>query len=594
MIRPLVTRAALAAGLISSFCLHTTNAQEKTPSAKLLPPTVYAYVAAPDVAELKTRVKASSLGEMLKDPKLQPTYDQIKEKLSEGAGQLQQNLGVSLQDLLKVPSGELAFAVCDIPGESIGMVAILGYGENGATVDKLVEKAEASLETKGATRATEEFEGTEIIVFEKEAAAEENDDLDIEGDSAPSKGGPGKVAWFRKDDRLVIGNDVAVLEAVLARWDGNHGKTFADSEVFKTIMAKTKTDDRTPAIIWYGDPMGGLQTALSRAQNIPPQFQIVAGILPMLGLTHLKGVGGSIDVATADFDSITKMFFYVEPPASGDLGLLGVFQFTPIEITPPEWVTDSATGYFAANWDVEDAVAAVEKLYDTFNAPGAFDALMQQAANNPNGPKLNPRKDLLDQLTGLMQMANYPLPTPRVTTEGGAPTQQPAVIALAVKDEQKMSEVLARLSETPTFPGETRQFQGTTLYEMPMPNQQPGKMAIAVAKGSLIFATDSTRMEQILRGGDGTPLAETEEYQKVAKFFPNEVSMLGFQNQREQLKTMYEALRSGQAGQQIQGFDFSTLPPFEDISKYLRQNGSYAVPDENGALLVSFSVKLEK
>ncbi len=288
------------------------------------------------------------------------------------------------------------------------------------------------------------------------------------------------------------------------------------------------------------------------------------------------------------------MFFYVEPPASGDLGLLGVFRFTPVEISPPEWVTDAATGYFGANWDVDDAVAAVQKLYDTFNAPGAFDQLMQQAANNPNGPKLNPRKDLLDQLTGLVQMANYPVETPRVQTEGGTPAQQPAVIALAVKEEQKMSEVLARLSKTPNFPGETRQFQGTTLYEIPMPNQQGGKMAIAVAKGNLIFATDSTRMEQILRGGGGTPLIETEEYKKVAKFFPSEVSMLGFQDQRDQLKTMYEALRSGQAGQQFQGFDFATLPPFEDISKYLRQTGSYAVPDENGALLVSFSLKLEK
>ncbi len=246
MTRPIVLRATLAAGLLSSLCLHATLAQEKTPSSKLLPPTVYAYVAAPDVAELKTRFKASAFGEMLNDPKLQPTYDQLKEKLSEGAGQVQQNLGVSMEDLLKVPSGELAFAVCDIPGESIGMVAILGHGENSATVDKLVEKAEASLEKKGATRTAEEFEGTEIVVYEKAAGAEEEekDDLDIEGESSSSSGGPGKVAWFRKDGRFVIGNDVPVLEAVLARWDGNHGETFAASEVFQTVMEKTKTDDR--------------------------------------------------------------------------------------------------------------------------------------------------------------------------------------------------------------------------------------------------------------------------------------------------------------------------------------------------------------
>ncbi|MBA3312430.1 MAG: hypothetical protein H0T47_03930, partial [Planctomycetaceae bacterium] len=193
----------------------------------------------------------------------------------------------------------------------------------------------------------------------------------------------------------------------------------------------------------------------------------------------------------------------------------------------------------------------------------------------------------------------YPAAAPRVVqpTGGNAiAAQQPAVIALDVKDEKQMAEVLARLSETPNFPGETREFQGTTLYEIPTPNQggQGGKMVIAVAKEHLFFATDVKRMEEILRGGVGTPLAETEDYKKVAHFIPDEVAMLGFQDQRDQLKAMYEALKSGQVSGQLQGFDLSTLPPFEDIAKYLRQTGSYAVPDENGALIVSFSLKMEK
>jgi hypothetical protein len=592
MIRPFVLRAAIAAALFASFGIRPSCADDQTPSAKLLPPNVYFYAAVPDVQEMKTRVKASAFGEMLKDPKLQPTYDQFKEKLSEGAGEIQKNLGVTLEELLKVPSGELAFAICDIPGESVGMVGLVGYGDNQATIDKLVEKAEASLEAKGSERSTEEFEGTEITVYAKEAAEAGKDDLDIDGE-APASGGAGKVAWFQKDQRLVIGNDVPVLEAVLARWDGKHGETFAGSEVYGTILEKTKTDDRTPAIVWYADPMGGLQTAISRAKNIPPQFQIVTGFLPILGLTNLKGIGGSVDVATKDFDSVTKVFFYVETPSSGDLGLLGAFKFTPTEITPPDWATDAATGYFAANWNVEGAVAAVQKLYDQFNGVGGFDQLMQQAANSPTGPKINPRKDLLDQLTGLVQMTTYAPAAPRAVQPGAVATPQPTVIALAVKDEKKMTDVLARLSKAPNFPGEAREFQGATLYEIPVPNQPAGKLAITVDKKNLFFSTDTARLEQILRGG-GSPLSQTAEFKKVAKFFPDQVAMLGFQDQRDQLKTIYEALRSGQASQQLQGFDLTTLPPFEDISKYLRQTGSYAVPDDNGALIVSFSLKLAK
>ncbi|HEX6986215.1 MAG TPA: hypothetical protein VF170_12615, partial [Planctomycetaceae bacterium] len=579
MMRPLLTRAASALALTAALLARPSAAQDDTPSAKLLPPNVYAYVAVPDMTALKERTGDSALGAMLRDPKLQPTIDQIKEKLSETGGKIREELGVSVEELLAVPSGELAFAVFDVPGESVGFVMIVGYGENAATVDKLVQKAESELREKGGERKTQSFEGTEIVVFETKGEVGAEDDLDIEGEEDAPAGAADTVAWFRKDDRFVLGSNVPALEAVLARWAGDHDETFAGSEVYGYVAEKLRSDDREPAIVWYVDPIGGLQAAMTRAEGAGPQLQMVAAFLPTLGLTNLKAVGGSVDMATEEFDSVTKVFFYVERPASGNLGVLGLFEFPPAELAPPEWVAETATGYFGANWDVEGAVDSVRTLVDTFQGPGSFERLMQQAANAPNGPKLNPEKDFLDQLAGQIHIASYPIVVPRTQpAEGQATAQQPTVIALDVKDEQKMNDVLAKLAQTPNFPGETRQFQGTTLYELPMQNPQggePGKMAVAVAKGHLFFSTDVSRLEEVLRDTGGTPLAETDAYKTIAGHFPDRVSLVGYQDQRDQLKSIYEAFRSGEAGQQVEGFDFSTLPPFEDIAKYLRTSGSY-------------------
>lgn len=599
MMRPLLFRAASALSLFAALAAPAA-AQEKTPGPKLLPKTVYAYVSVPDVDTFKERVKGSAFGAMLKDEKLQPTYDQIKEKVAEQGGKIEQELGVAIGDLLKVPAGEVSFGVFDVPGAAdggVGMVAILDHGDNDSTVKTLIEKAEAALEKKGAKRSTEEFEGTEIVVYQTAAASDSatDDDLEIEGEEEEGAAGAGNarnVAWFRKDGRVVWGNGTPALEAVLARWDGGHDDTLASNEYYAYVAQKTRSDDREPIFTWYVDPIGATQAVLSRAQGGPPQLQMAAAFLPTLGLTKLKAMGGSVDASTKEFDSINKMFLYVEQPVSG---VLGVFQFPPAELSPPAWVPESATMYFGANWDVPAAVQSVKTLVDTFQGPGAFDQLMNRAASNPNA-KVHPQKDLLDQLTGRLNMVNFPAAAPRNAAAGAVPAQQPAVVAIGVKDEAKMKDLLAKLSQTQGFPGEKRDFQGTTIYELPMPNPaggEPGKMAFAVAKENLVFATDVGRMEEILRSG-GSALAESAAYKAISEHVPDQVSMVGYSDQKDQLKPMYESLRSGQFAQQVQGFDFSVLPAFEDIAKYLRTTGSYAVPDENGALFVSFSLKMNE
>lgn len=601
MSRPVLFRAASALALAAGLLARPAVAQDKTPGPKLLPKNVYLYASTPDVDTLKERVNESAFGVMLKDPKLQPTYDQIKAKVAEAGGKVEQELGVTIGDLLKVPAGEFSVAVFDVPGATdggLGVVVILDYGDNESTVKTLVEKAEAALEKNGATRSTEEFEGTEIVVYKKEGGSDstkDKDDLDIEGeDAGGAAAAAGTVAWFRKDGRAVWGNGVPALEAVLARWDGGHDDTLASNEIYSYVADKTRSDDREPVFTWYIDPIGATQAMLTRAQGGPPQLQMAAAFLPTLGLTKLKAFGGSVDVGTEEFDTISKAFLYVEQPATG---VLGVFQFPPAELAPPEWVPETATMYFAANWDVPTAVQSVKTLVDTFQGPGAFDQIMNRAASNPN-TKVHPQKDLLDQLTGRVEVVNFPVTAPRNAPQGAAPVQQaPAVMAIGVKDEAKMKELLTRLSQTQGFPGEKRDFQGTTVYELPMPNQAggaAGKVAFAVAKGNLVFATEPARMEEMLRSGGAAPLAESAAYKEIAGHLPDQVSMLSYSDQRDQLKTMYEALRSGQIGQQVEGFDFSVLPAFEDISKYLRTSGSYAVPDANGALFVSFSLKLDE
>ena len=76
--------------------------------------------------------------------------------------------------------------------------------------------------------------------------------------------------------------------------------------------------------------------------------------------------------------------------------------------------------------------------------------------------------------------------------------------------------------------------------------------------------------------------------------------MIWYQEPDKQLKPLYEMLKSGKAQEMIaatplnklfEGIDFKKLPEFDAVRKYLPPTASYAIPQGNGAVFVSFSLK---
>ena len=120
----------------------------------------------------------------------------------------------------------------------------------------------------------------------------------------------------------------------------------------------------------------------------------------------------------------------------------------------------------------------------------------------------------------------------------------------------------------------------------------------------MFFATDSTLLEQILRGG-GTPLAESADYQAVARQFPATSSTLSYQQPDEQARAMYDMFKSGQLkdafeeGARNAGgnaevpelIDPDKVPDFSVFAKYLTPGGGYSVMEPEGVNMIQFSIK---
>jgi hypothetical protein len=569
----------LAGGLV--LC-RPAVAADAVPAARRLPSNTFVHLTIPSVDELKKRWDESAIAEIREDRALADFREDIEALLEEASARVKEHVGLTLEELLEIPSGEFAIAVSQLPGQKFGAVGFLEFGDSEDKVDRLLDQAAQALERKDAERRVEEFEGTRIVVYTlaSEDAAEGEEGAE-----------PKELAYFVKDTTLVAGNGLPVLQEVLERWDGESNETLAADNVYNYIVQQTETRGRPALLRWYLNPIDLMRAVVMAGAQGNPQVAMAFGFLPALGLDKFKAVGGGLDMATGEFESVSRTLLYVDQPPTG---LLNVFQFPATDLSPPRWVPAAASTYFALNWDVAGAYRAVGALVDTFQGPGAFDQMVEGLSQQ--GPGIHVKRDIIDLMTGKVHVYSTP---PKETVADDGEVEVPIenfLVAIGVKDAQKARDLLKTLSESADV--ETRQFQGETIYEMASPaglGNAEATFGLAVARDSLLATNNVTVLEQMLREGrGGTSLGDSTEYKRVARHFPAKTSMLSFARQETQVKALYEMLRNGQIGQDIEGVDFSKLPPFEQVQKYLPLSGSYTVPDKQGALFVNFSLSRDR
>lgn len=545
-------------------------ADDPIAAPRRLPSNVQAFLRIPNIESLKTRWSESAIGKLQRDESFEDIRAQIMERFEVVSEKMEDQLGIPLEELLSVPAGEIMFAVFPNRDKKIGVVAMLDFGEQRDTVDSLIEKVESMMEDAGFDRSTDEIENTRVVVHELEAG--------------------NKLAYCIRDSCLLVGNGVGALENVLLRWDGDSDRTFADNEVYTYIAERCKSSHDEPLMEYFIDPVGLITASFSASGEANFQAQMILGFLPSLGLNKLRAVGGAIDMSTEDFDSVNRALIYIDAPATG---VLNVFRFPALPQEPPEWVPSSATSYVGMNWDLAEAYAAIESLVDMFQGAGALKKIVEDLANEPNGPKFHLKHDLFDLLNGRIHLFTD-------LSDPEDPASARVCLALGLKDsEDNMEGVLRKFSETPGFPGSIREFRGINIYELDTTGQLGAKLGATSARGHLFVSSNVTLIDQIIRG-DVAPLKDDRSWLEVRKFIPDDVSIVGFQKQDPQARMGYDLLRSsGNAEDLFEGpfadlfadLDLSTLPPFQSLEKYMVPTTSYAIPDERGVFLIQFGLR---
>jgi hypothetical protein len=579
---------------------------EKAPNDRLLPPNTYLYVTVPNVGDLKTGFAKSHIGQMLKDPKLQDFLGDLHKKFTELGAEFEKNVGLKLEDVLAIPDGEISLAVLlPTDAKKLAVAGILDFGKSsGSTVNALLDKASTGLLKEGFKKSTRDCEGSPMVVYLRAKDKEKDKDKDKDKseekkDSSDASEEPdfgSQFAYVLKNDTLILSTSTVALHDILKRWDGKHSETLADVPGYKAIVESSKQNHTAPVLLGYANPVALVQAFVRSNEPAAETLGMAMAFLPVLGLDNLKSIGGSVHLATDEYDSESRLQIYLEKPASG---VLSVFTFPPTKQAPPKWVTDDASSYVGINWDVPKAYTAVEGLADQIMGPGATAQKLDEWAAD-DSLKIHLKKDVIDNLDGVIHITTD-------NPDASKPETSRLLVAFGIKNSKKMKAVLDKLSKLPNFQAQPRDFRGEIIYNLEAPGlarfggNTNQTMGVSVVSDYLMFSTDVGRIEQVIVGDkDRKPLSESEKYRKLAKHFPEKTSIIWYQEPDKQLKPLYEMLRSGKAQEFLattplskifEGIDFKKLPDFDAIRKYLPPSGSYAIPQGNGAMFVSFSLK---
>jgi hypothetical protein len=543
---------------------------ERPTAPHLLPDTTLAYVRVANVPDLVEQFRKTAMGKIVSDPQVKPLLNSLYASAVEAFDQIQDRVGIPLNELLTIPQGELCVALVAPEEGRPEVVALLDVGDHLPAAEVIMERGEAALTEQGGERSSELVGETEVVIYQ------------LPGDRQR------RLVWFERDVR-----------------------TLADNRRFTTIMNRSVGfRDEQPQITFYADPLTLVKRATRGNFSAQAGLSVAAG----LGLDGLKGVGGSVIFATEEFDTILHAHVLLEVPRDGVLKMIA---FESGDITPEPWAPKDAASYMTLNWDVEKTYEELVRLYDMFRGEGAWAEQVLQRAEERI--EVDIEEDLIEALDGRATYVTWMERPARINSQAN-------LLAFKLKDagqtQRVLDRVMAKFEERVT----SETYGGAKYYRIRFEGRRRGNdnfdeelarrpTPCAAIVGDYLMVTDSEKFlhEVIVTKSDSSlSLANELDFKLIANKIERQLGeakagMIQFNRPEEGMRLLYElaTARSTQTrlANQAENNPFfralndavtnNPLPPFAVIAQYLAPGGAIVTDDETGIHYTAFGLRRE-
>ncbi|NBW96790.1 MAG: hypothetical protein EBR28_08680 [Planctomycetia bacterium] len=590
------------------------------PSETIFPATTRAWLSVADPQAFQESFDRTQYGLLLKDPVMKPFVDGFRAQLRSAGRQRLGRLGLSLEDLEKVPGGEIALAAIEPTPGVLAAILLVDTTGHEAETQALLEQVEKRLGEQKATKSAGPTAGMQVFK------------LPPEPNDVAAK--PRQVAIVHGGGALVVGDSPAVVSQIVATLKQGRKDSLASLPAYQAVVARCgkQVPASSAPLRWFVDPLG--YAKVHQAANPPREKRKgpdYVAILSRQGFDAVKGAGGVLFFGNGTREAQHHTLVYAPPlpgrqPDAADRFDLAarMLRFPNADrVEPSQWVPRDVSSWVAMHWDLAAAFASAEPLVDDIvGEKGVFDDVIASLKEDPDGPQIDVEKDLVACLgTRVSVLGDYATPidvdSERLVfaIEAKDPERVAATVAKSMAtdpDMQKVEsnghviwEMIDRSSAIPKLEIETpggavahadhendaheRRRKLREKEEKLLPHS-----AVTVAHGHLLIASHRDFLERVLAAsaGEGS-LASAADYAVVSgemkKLFPSAVAMRSFGRADEAVRPAFEMLRKGEMpksksvmGQLLnaalgdgkegsvraQKIDGGTLPDFELIRKY--------------------------
>lgn len=575
--------------LLAGFSWLAPAARAERPVApKLLPENTLAYFRILDTPQLITRFRETSIGRMGQDEAIKPLVSEFYAALQELWGNIEERVGLPLNQVLDIPQGEICVAFVAVPDGPTGLVVILDVKDRLVSARKLLEKGELFAAENRVTKTTEKLDGHDIHIY-----------------SGPN--GNANAVQLERDGAIVITSGKPVMQLVLDAWAGKVEKTLADNDRFNTIMNRCQgTPDDPPQITWYVDPISLVK--LAARGNVAAQTGLA--LLPVLGLDGIHGLGGSLIFSTGEFDDVSHFHLLLESPRNGIVEMLAMGSG---DTAPENWVPADAMSYTTVHWNIDETYRKGSKLYNSLMSEGAAEAEIKRRVQDAIG--LDFETEILAHITGRVTHCGWVQKPVKLNGQAN-------LVGLKLRDGKAFESVFDKLTEKFAENLEKKSFGGAKYFaiktprrgdaEPPMNFRQPDP-CLAVLGDYLIFTDSTAALEAAITTNmnPGKSLANELDFKLIASKIRRQIGgdapgMVQFTRPETTMKMFYDLAqtedtknalaRQAEGGNQFfnrldKAMKDNPLPPFAVIAKYFAPGGGMMVNDETGFHYTGFTLK---
>ncbi|MEN6458851.1 MAG: hypothetical protein ABFC63_07965 [Thermoguttaceae bacterium] len=647
---------AMAAGALA--------AAEGRRSETLLPNTTQGCVAISNVDTLEEHWNQTQLGHLMADPVMKPFTKDMKRQVEERWSSVQDRLGISLDDMKGVPGGDVAIGlIAPEPGKAAVAIVIDVTGKLKNAREMLVRVNKRQLE-RGAKRSEVTVKGCPdaVIRYQLPQSEDERDarQSGLPGGEKPDaknataeQESPARLAFYcLTGNLLVIADDLGVAESILARGLGirKEKDSLADHKPFQMVMKRCRADYGvgTPQVRWYLCPLG--YAAAARAATPEGQRRKGKTLLEVMqhqGVAAVQGVGGLVDFSSEGYELIHRTAIYAPGPFEKAMKMAVLPNKT--DFAPQSWVPRDVATYTTFYFDILNAFDNFGSIFDELfgqGEPGTWEDTKQSLKEDPSGPQVDLREDLirhLGQRVSMLTDYEEPITTSSERLFFAIEVKNPDAVALAIKK---------LLVSDPTF--KCRKVKGHVVWEMvqeespelkngldidlgqdpavteahPLKRRKTGSddeqeerkpllphAAVTVWNGNLVIASHMDFLLKVIAPEKKIQLLSADlEYQlvqqEIKKAKSAEKCFQFFSRTDEEYRPTYELVRQnklpeseslfaralnvlfgeGKKGARRPKLDGSQLPEYKAVRPYLGPAGFRAVSESDGWFLKGFTL----